>query len=754
MDHPRDNSGGLMVQTSTVLEPPQTELEPTPIPPDEEREEIVEPSGVWRPVVAIAFPLLAASIMVGGIFVGVAPRVHASIAAIAGVLVAVATRRVRRPLLTNLLMVGGLFGVGIVLVIPSGFDSLLNLGSHVVRAATSGDVLRPPAEYLVGWRAILAWLMASLGFAAGWTAIEIRRPALATLIPMIIAAIGAISVPKEQQLPTGIASFVLFAIGLGLLSSVRPGEQPIPLSFELRRFAKAAPFLVVVVALLVFLTRSNVLFPNPLIDPIREAQKPKAVPLTEVPDRVLFTVQSSISGPWRTGILDVYDGKDWRLPPFAQSRLRRVPESGVVDDELTPGFRATFEIRGLTGAVVPGLPNTVGVVAEGPELVYDHRNGNIRTVEGQLAPGSVYTVVAGRLPSFEELLRIPTSPSSKSLEPFTRIPSPPPVVRQLLSEAPTTSAWERLDFLRQRLLRVAVASGAGTPVSIPPERVDGILTTANEATPFEIVAAQAMLARWAGIPSRIGYGFDGGEKIGDVLEVRPRHGATFVEVYLPGFKWLPVLSTPLQARASLTESEQQTANVLPSNEVSIDLIVPLVHEPPSVLLQEIRQTVGVVAATVLLIALAYYVYPILAKARLRARRRKWAAERGPLGRIAAAYAEWRDFTMDLGYRHSTDTPLMFLDRVADDDEHIALAWLVTRVLWGDLSSDVTREDADLAEALSASLRKRTAQAHPYTLRTIAAVSRLSLRNPYAPRLDPRWEQRLRAYRVEASRAAS
>ena len=29
------------------------------------------------------------------------------------------------------------------------------------------------------------------------------------------------------------------------------------------------------------------------------------------------------------------------------------------------------------------------------------------------------------------------------------------------------------------------------------------------ATPYEIVAAEALLARWAGVPARIGFGFDG-----------------------------------------------------------------------------------------------------------------------------------------------------------------------------------------------------------------------------------------------------
>ena len=38
-----------------------------------------------------------------------------------------------------------------------------------------------------------------------------------------------------------------------------------------------------------------------------------------------------------------------------------------------------------------------------------------------------------------------------------------------------------------------------------PAKVDQLLVGNHEGTPFEIVAAEAMLARWAGVPSRIAF---------------------------------------------------------------------------------------------------------------------------------------------------------------------------------------------------------------------------------------------------------
>lgn len=711
--------------------------------PAEPEEESREPEySISRTALAISFPLLAAAIVAGGMFTALGARFQGAIAALLGVGAAILVRRVRRLTLMNIALIASLFGIGVLMVIPSGIGNVFDLTTNVVSAATSGDVLRPPVDYEPGWRAILGWLMAGLGFASAWSAIEVRRPARGVLIPLIMVGIGAISVPKDQQLLTGIAAFVLFAVGLSLLSGIERTEDRIPLSFELRRFARGVAQVGAAVVVLLLLARSNLLFPPPVYDPTQEAQKPRAVPLSEVPDRVLFTVKSTITGPWRMGVLDVYDGNDWRLPPFAKTRLEEVPASGVIDRQLTPGFRATFEMRGLTGAVLPGLPNTVGLVSKGLDVVYDHRTGNIRTGQGQISPGNTYSVAAARLPSVEELQRVDKEPP-KSTESYLQIPPPPSAISDLMRKAPTTSKWDRLDFLRQHLLRTVVASGQGTPVSITPDRVQEMLTSKKEATPFEIVAAEAMLARWSGVPSRIGYGFDGGEAAeANTYEVRPKHGATFLEVYFEGYGWLPIIGAPKKARVTLTETEQQTSpNSLPSEDISVDLIIPLLREPPSVLLQQIRQTVLALVAVILVLGLVFYLYPLAAKARKRARLRALAHKQGPPARIAVAYAEWRDSTTDLGYRFPSDTPLMFLDRVMDDEEHIALAWLVTRSLWGDLTSDVTDEDADFAEGLSRSLVKRASQAHPYTLRVVSALSRLSLKHPYAERVPRIEEQR-------------
>lgn len=715
-------------------------LEKKGLPPEEPRPAVIEEIDaaeipVTRLAVVVSFPVLAAAAMAGGVFVGYAPRIWGAIAGILGVAVAVWARRAKRPLFMYSIIVIGVFAIGLLMVVPTGLENVFELGPAVRRAVVSGDVQRPPVLFEPGWRAIMGWLLGTLGFTAGWLGIELRRPALALLVPLPVIAFTAISVPDSDQLPVGIICLVLFVIGLGLLSGTEMGEKEArpSLAYELRRGARALPLLGVIVAVIFVLNQVNFLFPPPVIDPTQEAKKPKTVPLSQVKDRVIFRVQSSITGPWRMGHLDEYDPKDgyWRLPPFAASRLAEVPRSGVVDSELLPGVKATFEVSDLDGAVLPGLPNTVGIVAEGPKLAYDSRLSNIRLLQGNIEPGLRYTVVASAIPTVENIQAVTQDPPPE-VRPFLQIGDPPPAVKGLLNQAPATPPWDRMNFMREHFLKTVVATGSGVPVPISPARVDEMLMSSDhEGTPYEIVAAQAMLARWAGIPSRIAYGYDGGEKVGDYLEIRPKHGASFLELYFPTYKWLPVIGTPLQAKSSFSSDPQQfNPNVLASDDVAVRIHIPIAVDARTLLFQQIQRVALVVLPIIALLLLLYYTWPALWKALLRSRRRSWAHHQGPETRIAVAYAEWRDTGTDFGYRWDADTPLMFLDRIVEDEEHTEIAWLVTRTLWGDLRGQVSPDDAQAAEELSKSLRKRISQAHPLTLRLIAAVSRLSLRYPF------------------------
>ena len=708
---------------------------------DEEYPE--DPPGLkTRLTIAAAFPTLAAAITVGGVFIGSRAYFVAAIAGLLGVLLAYFLSNSRRMSTTMVVTVLGLVAIGLLVVIPTGFGNVTSAARLARIASKNGDLQRPPVQFIVGWQAIVGWLLGIVGFASAWTAIVVKKPAMSLLVPLPIAGIAAISVPKgDSQIFTGIAVLALFAIGLGVLSTAQnmgeDGENP-PASYELRRAMRALPLIAGITVGLYFLAQANILFPKPLIDPTQEPQKPRSVPLTEVQDRVLFEVDSPVSGPWRIGSLDVYDGEAWRLPPFADNKLDDVPRNGRVNERLQAGIRANFRVAGLGGAVLPALPNPVGILAEGPKLAYDSRNGNIRLTVGQIEPGLEYIVTAAAVPNVDDLRSI-SQPLPKEVDEFLETKSdPPPAVEDLLARCAAPNKWDLFNCLRNYVLDNVTATGTGSPVDVPPARVQDMLDGTKEGSPFEIVAAQALLARYGGIPSRIGYGFDGGEVVNNKLQVRPRHGATFVEVYFPNFEWLPVIGTPKKARPTVGNKpgqQQFDPAILPSDDIAVNLFLPLLTQPEGVFAKQLLLILGIVLPLFLLLFLAYVFAPALIKAIVRSRRHAAALEAGPRERIALAYAEWRDMATDYGYMYLTDTPLMFLDRVAEDAEHTELAWLVTRALWGDLQDQVDDSLAAVTEELSRTLRRRLAQAHPVTIRLIARLSRNSLRRPYAPTLN-------------------
>jgi len=210
-----------------------------------------------------------------------------------------------------------------------------------------------------------------------------------------------------------------------------------------------------------------------------------------------------------------------------------------------------------------------------------------------------------------------------------------------------------------------------------------------------------------------------------------------VEVWFPGYKWLPVIGTPKQAEPTVGSDpslQQFDPSIVPSEDVSVQVFLPVALAPAGELGRQVLIALAIIIPIALGVLAVYTLWPAVRKARRRSRLRSAAARAGDRSRVAQSYAEWRDFATDFGFRHRSDTPLMFLERMVPDSEHTELAWLVTRVVWGDLRDEATPELAARAENLTRSLKRRLASAQPATVRAVAFVSRLSLRHPYAPEL--------------------
>jgi hypothetical protein len=421
----------------------------------------------------------------------------------------------------------------------------------------------------------------------------------------------------------------------------------------------------------------------------------------------------------------------------------KVPREGVVHP-VAPGrptYTATFAITDMKGQTLPAPQDPSAVKGLRKKAEFDPRTQVFKLIETSLPHGLTYSVTAPVPPTSKEMAAAPAPPADIGRE-FLAMPPAPPGVRELLAHAPTANQFERLQFVRQALYEKVVASGAGRPGDIPPSKVDEFLN-GGSASPFEINAAEVMLARWAGIPSRLGFGFYGGDVAPDgTVSFRPKHGAAWLESYFSGYGWVPILGTPPRARPNLTNQPQRhDPRVVPTDELALTVFVPVRMETVQLLFEIVRWYVKVLGPLVLAGLFLLFAYPAGIKQVRSARRRKWAVARGAPARVVVAYAELRDKLHDLNVGDPRETPIEFLSAVADDDEHGELAWLFTRAVWGDLVRDLRMEDVEAAEEMARSVNRRVQREQSALNRFLAATSRASLRDPWTDEVPNLWRAR-------------
>ncbi len=740
-----DVSTGPRKKTQEAPTPGTPQQRQQPTLPEQPDEKPLSTEEIIRPAIGAALTTLGAAFLVGGMFTGFTARAYAGVGGLIGVILAVwAARATKRETLIQAISLVGILLVGLVaLVFGGGFGNLTNMSEVLGDAVSNARLTRPPVFFDTGWRAILPWTIGLVGYTAAWVGSIGRRPALGILIPIPVIAFSAIAQPPEAQVPAGIVAFATFTIALAVIYRADRGEgEGVSTSFEIKRAAKSSPYVVGGIVALVLLSQTGFLFPDPLYDPTQRAQLPQAVSLESVRDRVLFETQGDFTGPWRTGILSVYDGEAWRLPPYSESDFTPAPDSGllgeVFNNPVPPDVRASVTVQGLEGVVLPLPARMHGIRAvDAPQLVVDPLAETVRVDVGQVESGLRYDAVFSLLPT-EDALRVAgdvRDPEFFADWTDTGGRDAPDSVLELLAQAPRDNLWDRLDFMRKQLLDTVTATGQGLPTEVPPEKVDDMLAGTQEGTPYEIVAAQALIARWTGVPARIGYGFDGGKEVGSVREFRPLHGSAWLEVYFQDSGWFPVTGLPKKAKQSLgSDDTQRDAEILPSDDIAVQLFIPLRQTPSALFFKQAQKVVLLVLPILAFLGLIWLLWPVVYKARRTSRRRQWALGHGPAARIAVAYTELRDLATDLGVGDPYATPLQYVDRTVEDEEHRELAWLVTRTLWGDLRHRITDNEVYASEELSRALRRRIFEAQPFTIRGISFVSRLSLRDPYAPEL--------------------
>ena len=691
--------------------------------------------------------------MLGGTFVGITPRLIGVLGALIGAGLVGLSYKVRNPSVLQFVALPLAAIVGVGLVAPSAAGT--SVPQLIVDAVTAGGLSQPPAPFDPGWRFLLIVLTCSIAVAAATAALATNRARLAVFLPAPVVAAGVLLQPPGKELLSVAPALALVVAALAVaFGGELSRDSETGARFESRRLGKAAGLVVVIVAAVVGLSQLGFLYPptpDSTVIPPKRPQTPP--PVTS--DDVLFTVRQSAPTPLRLGVLDVYDGRAWLTPPYDPKRYVKADKDPLPAFEAdrkggeiavpAPKKTVTVEItiaKPGPAREVPDVTGTVSVSGAPSGSQYDPRAQTLR-LPGHAERGQHYTVTAAAPPDSGALAAAKIA--NPQLKPFVTVPPAPPAVQAILDAAPKDlSPYERLQFVRTKFYSKITAAGPGNPVDVPPSRVDAFLT-GTPATPYEITASEVLMARWAGIPARIGYGYynpDAKPGKATAVDVRPSDGAMWLEAWFDNTGWTPILGKPPKAQSSLdNQKKKNDKQILSNGEITARLYIPIRQEDLSLLYTIVQFWLARVAIVGGIVFFFWILLPGMIKTYRRSLRRRWADRLGPREQLAVAYAEIRDRAIDFNIGHPTLTPLEFLDVLEPDEEHRQLAWLVTRGLWGDLRRDLRPQDVETANALARSLYRRLVNGQPFLTRVVAFGSRVSLRDPWDATLpNPYWSR--------------
>jgi hypothetical protein len=728
------------------------------VPEDEER--TVSAVTLALAVVSAALSSAGAAWMVGGVFRGYEARLVGFLGVLLGCGLVYAGTRLRSSVLHYLVLPGSLL-LGAVLMSSSSGAGTSSLPALVKDAATSSQLLQPPVDFAPGWKLILVVLLALLSSAACTLALSANRPRLAVAVPAPLTVVAALVQPGATAISTSAVSVGFVMMALATTYAADGVGETFDKGFELRRLARSVLAGVLLVGLLIAASKVSFLFPDKEQHHVVPPRRPPVSP--PAPDVPLYTVKGELPGPLEVGVIDVYSAKEraWLLPPVDNQRLQRLhlpadlPWAGTWSGTPT---RVEVTVQQARGHALPSIAFARRL--EGSiTLDSDPRTQLLALSQRPVFTGLHYAVTANPVPTGKQLSAV-AGAVPPAMKQFLDAPPAPPAVQDLLDKAPQAK-YARLQALRTALYKKFVASGQGKPTDVSVDRVVELLG-GGTGNPYELTASEALLARWAGIPSRIGFGYYNGTKKDDgSYEFRPANAATYLEVWFAPYGWVPVVGVPPRAQQSLSNNQRDDdPSIQAAPELGIDVYLPVRRPDRLPLYLYARYFLVRALPVAAVLGSALLLYPLVLKRVRRRRRAAWGAQHGPSGAIAVAYCGLRDQMIDLALPGRGTTPLELVELVAEDEEHAELAWLVTRALWGDLRGQVTDEDAAEARRLAASVAERLGKAQPETARLLAAVSRASLRAPYSSDVPNAWWQlrlprpRLRLVRVRPAAATS
>ncbi|MDN7122842.1 transglutaminase domain-containing protein [Nocardioides sp. ChNu-153] len=433
---------------------------------------------------------------------------------------------------------------------------VLGAGAGTTFVGTVGDavplLLTEPQPLALRADLLVAPVLACglVGIAVGLRSVRPTR--LAPLVGgLVLYAAGAFLTGGRGDRVGVVAALLLVLAVLGWCLLDETGEP------RRRRLVLAGPVLVVavgVVASTALVPVSGAFDPRSVVEPpiVRtdvSSPLPQLAAWAANPDVELFTTAGD-TGPTRLVVLDEYDGTQWR------AATRYGPFGATADDVLPAGEqrrRSTMAVRvaELGGSWLPAPGTPTGV--SGTEALVDPRTGTLLEPAG--AADAEYEVTAevddpdpARLPG----ATLPDPSADLPLERYLELPDVPTDLWVYAGQvtAGATTPYQRAvaveDAVRGQR-RVAERAISGSALWRVEDFLLGEVGTAGaqEGTSEQFATAFALVARYAGLPTRLVVGFEPGDEQPDGTRVvRGEHALAWPEVYFDRLGWVAFSPTP------------------------------------------------------------------------------------------------------------------------------------------------------------------------------------------------------------------
>jgi transglutaminase-like putative cysteine protease len=281
---------------------------------------------------------------------------------------------------------------------------------------------------------------------------------------------------------------------------------------------------------------------NPVVD-----LQTRLIQLAQTP---VFTVQSPVPSYWRLTSLDNFNGQTWTSTGSYRSFHSRLPGTS----QIPPGTRTvqqSFQIEDLDSVWLPDA--FTPVMVQGVRGVsYDANTGSLITSH-QTSNGIAYTVTSYQYLSTlsaADLEAAPALTNLSSLKSDLQLPSS--VSPRVLALAKEITAGKSSEYTKALALQDFFQSPPFT-YSLNPatdgsgnQALDTFLFDTHSGYCQQFAGAYAVLARAAGLPTRLAVGFATGSAIAtNEYQVLDADAHTWPEVYFgPKFGWLPFEPTP------------------------------------------------------------------------------------------------------------------------------------------------------------------------------------------------------------------